>query len=122
MNDSICAVDVASALGDATRARICALLATRDLCVCELTGALHLSQATISGHLRILGSAHLVTSCQRSYWTHYALRHDLPPVLAAFVAAVIADVQRRYPADAEALATLPPDVCSSSRLRRSSRL
>ncbi|MBE3553697.1 MAG: winged helix-turn-helix transcriptional regulator [Thermicanus sp.] len=61
-------------LGDKTRLTIFALLKVRELCVCELTELLHVSQPAISQHLRKLKLAHLVREKKVGQWVHYSLR------------------------------------------------
>ncbi len=66
-------------LSDPTRLRILALLAARDeLCVCDLTQALKLSQPMISRHLAQLRAAELVRDRRDGVWIHYHLHPDLP--------------------------------------------
>jgi len=118
MTDTIDAISIARALGDTTRARIAALLERRDLCVCELTETLGQSQANISGHLKLLLSSGLVTSCRRSYWTHYALAGNLPADISHFLGAVMQQVTAEYPGDLLALERLPADVCALKQQER----
>jgi ArsR family transcriptional regulator len=73
------------ALGDETRLQILGLLRLRELCVCELTALLPVSQPAVSQHLRRLKEAGLVREQRRSYWTYYALREDLPGHVAALI-------------------------------------
>jgi ArsR family transcriptional regulator len=64
------------ALADETRLEILGLLASAgtQLCVCEIEEHVkHLSQPTISHHLRQLREAGLVTAERRATWVHYAL-------------------------------------------------
>ncbi len=48
------------ALGDATRVRILAALAVGELCVCDLSAVLDMSQSAVSHQLRLLRAAKLV--------------------------------------------------------------
>ena len=66
-------------LGDDTRARI-ALLVTREkeLCVCELTCALDVSQPKISRHLALLRSSGLLNDRRQKQWVYYSLNPQLP--------------------------------------------
>ncbi len=67
------------ALSDTTRLRILALLASEDeLCVCDLTRALGLSQPMISRHLAFLREADIVSDRRAGIWVHYRLHPDLP--------------------------------------------
>jgi ArsR family transcriptional regulator, arsenate/arsenite/antimonite-responsive transcriptional repressor len=62
------------ALADPTRVAIVNRLSGADaVCVCDLTAAFHLSQPTISHHLRILREAGLVESSRRGTWAYYRL-------------------------------------------------
>ena len=62
------------ALADPTRVAIVNRLSGADeLCVCDLTEAIDLSQPTISHHLKILREAGLVESSRRGTWAYYRL-------------------------------------------------
>jgi DNA-binding transcriptional ArsR family regulator len=74
-------------LGDDTRLTILALLRVRELCVCELTALVGLSQAAVSEHLRRLKDAGLVEDERRGTWAFYHLRADLPDYVRAALAA-----------------------------------
>lgn len=79
MPDSHNPVDIFKALADDTRTRI-ALLVTREgeLCVCELTAALDLSQPKISRHLAQLRHAGLLSDRRQGQWVYYRLNPQLP--------------------------------------------
>jgi ArsR family transcriptional regulator len=67
------------AMSDPTRLRILMLLtAEKELCVCELTHALGLSQPMISRHLANLREAMLVSDRRAGVWIHYRLNSELP--------------------------------------------
>lgn len=67
------------ALGDATRLRCTVLLqAQGELCVCELTYALHLSQPKISRHLATLKAAGVVRDRRVGVWIFYQIDPALP--------------------------------------------
>ena len=61
------------ALGDERRVRILELLGPGELCVCDLTLALGLSQPLLSFHLRTLREAGLVAARKEGRWVHYSL-------------------------------------------------
>jgi len=62
---------VFKALADETRLRIINLLRVREMCVCEITVALGLTQPTASHHLRILEGAGLVEDLRKGKWVFY---------------------------------------------------
>ena len=63
------------ALSDPSRVAIVNRLAgAEDVCVCDFTGTLGLSQPTVSHHLRVLREAGLVeVARRRGTWVHYRL-------------------------------------------------
>ena len=65
--------EVYKALGDKTRLHILALLAHGELCVCELVGVLHMSQPSVSQHLRKLKQAGLLKERKTAQWVYYSL-------------------------------------------------
>lgn len=97
-------------LGDVTRLRCLALLAQEgELCVCELTHALGLSQPMISRHLASLREAGIVSDRRAGVWIYYRLHPKLPRwargVLAETVAGIAAT--QPYHADRKALRAMP---------------
>jgi ArsR family transcriptional regulator len=72
------------ALADPARVGIVNLLSSADeVCVCELTEPLGLSQPTVSHHLRVLREAGLVTVSKRGTWSYYRLDPEALRRLAA---------------------------------------
>ena len=63
---------IIKALADKNRLRIVYLLNEKqDLCVCEITDIIGLSQPTISSHLRLLENAGLIESYKDGLWVNY---------------------------------------------------
>ncbi len=85
--------EVYRTLGDPTRLRILALLRLREACVCELVARLPISQPAVSQHLRKLRQAGFLAERRQKYWTYYAVRGDLPPLLAEIVASLPMDAE-----------------------------
>jgi SAM-dependent methyltransferase len=71
-------LDSFSALSDATRCRMLALLERHELTVSELCTVLQLPQSTVSRHLRQLSDADWVTSRRDGTSRYYALALDGP--------------------------------------------
>lgn len=70
-------------LADPARIRILSLLATAadgEICVCDLTQPLDLSQPTVSHHMKVLREAGFIESERRGKWIYHRL---LPTRLAA---------------------------------------
>ena len=66
------------ALSDETRLKILYLLGIRPLCVCEIMGALKITQTKASRHLIYLKNAGLLDSRKDDRWVLYEIRKDLP--------------------------------------------
>lgn len=63
------------ALGDPTRVKLLSLIsasADAEMCVCDLTEPVGLSQPTVSHHMKQLVEAGLVTREQRGRWAYYS--------------------------------------------------
>lgn len=65
-------------LGDKTRLRILGLLRNRELCVCDLTEVLQISQPGVSQHMRRLRQSGLVKERRGGQWTYYSLNGENP--------------------------------------------
>ena len=69
-----------AALANESRLRCILLLSAHvELCVCELTHALGLSQPHISRHLAQLREIGLVTVRREGVWVYYRIGAELPP-------------------------------------------
>ncbi len=67
------------ALANEIRLRCLVLLQTQgELCVCELTHALNLSQPMISRHLALLRDSGLVHDRRVGQWIYYQINTELP--------------------------------------------
>jgi ArsR family transcriptional regulator len=102
--------DVFSALANETRQRCLLLLLAHDeLCVCELTHALDLSQPHISRHLAMLREAGLVSDRREGQWVHYRVNPELPVWVRRILEALEGGVAGQPPFrdDAVALAAMP---------------
>lgn len=61
------------ALCDENRVRILKLLRTGEKCACVLLDDLHITQPTLSHHMKILCESGLVVGRKEGKWTHYTL-------------------------------------------------
>jgi len=98
------------ALSDPTRLRSLVLLDREgELCVCELTYALRVSQPKISRHLAYLRDAGVVADRRDGTWVHYRLRPDLPDWARAVIRAAADALAEEsvYAEDAGVLARMP---------------
>ena len=63
-------------LGDKTRLRILSLLQGREICVCDLTEVLEISQPGVSQHMRRLRQAGFVNERRGGQWIYYSLNME----------------------------------------------
>lgn len=97
-------------LADPTRLRISMLLqAQGELCVCELTHTLALSQPKISRHLGQMRESGLVQTRRAGRWMYYRLHPDLQSWMQAVLAFMLDGLagQQPYKEDAQLLAEMP---------------
>ncbi len=74
------------ALADPARVRLVNILAScGQVCVCELTEPLGLSQPTVSHHLKKLTDAGLLEREQRGRWAYFSIREEAMERLAGLV-------------------------------------
>ncbi len=64
------------ALSEETRLRILKLLENGELCVCDITDALNMTQPNISFHLGLLKEAGLIKDRKNGRWIHYSLNES----------------------------------------------
>lgn len=100
-------VQLFKSLSDETRLR-CLLLIQREgeLCVCELTGALQLSQPKISRHLARLKDDGVLQDRRQGQWVYYQLAEGLPEWARGILEAASASQPDCAHADSQRLQTL----------------
>ena len=77
-------------LADDTRTKITLLVVNEgELCVCELTAALDLSQPKISRHLALLRSSGLLMDRRQGQWVYYRLHPGLPDWVTSVLKEVV---------------------------------
>jgi DNA-binding transcriptional ArsR family regulator len=85
-------VEAAKGLAHPARLRLLGMLASGELCVCQMTSVLDLAPSTVSQHLSVLARGGLVDERKEGKLVFYRLRDDgvaaalLPPLLAALAA------------------------------------
>ena len=78
-------IRVMKALSDPTRVKILKILEKRVMCVCELQGALGISQPSVSKHLKILEEAGLADFFKDGLWVNYFLTEGRQSPYAAIM-------------------------------------
>ena len=71
-------------LADPARLRLLAMIGANDeVCVCNLTDEIGLSQSTVSHHLKVLHDAGFVSREKRGTWAYYRLVPEALSILRA---------------------------------------
>ena len=85
-------------LSDTTRLRALVLMQNHgELCVCELTHALNISQPKISRHLAHLRDANLVTDRRQGLWVYYQINPELPEWINSILKVSIDELNQSQP-------------------------
>ena len=66
-------VGLFKALADINRLMIVDMLSCGELCACKILERFHITQPTLSHHMKILCDCGLVVGRKEGKWTHYAL-------------------------------------------------
>lgn len=64
------------ALGDETRLRIFHMLSDGELCACKMLEEFHITQPTLSYHMKILCESGLVDSRRDGIWMKYTINKE----------------------------------------------
>lgn len=94
-------VEAAKGLAHPARLRLVGMLATGELCVCQMTSVLELAPSTVSQHLSVLARGGLVAERKDGKLVFYRLRDDaavaglLEPLLALLASDPAAEEDRR---------------------------
>jgi ArsR family transcriptional regulator, arsenate/arsenite/antimonite-responsive transcriptional repressor len=84
-------VAAAKGLAHPARLRLVAMLASGELCVCQLTAVLELAPSTVSQHLSVLSRGGLVAERKEGKLVFYRLRAEGPSWLAPLLAELADD-------------------------------
>lgn len=79
---------VFKAFCDENRIRILKLLRTGEKCACVLLDDLHITQPTLSHHMKILCDAGIVTGRKDGKWTHYSISGEGAELAAQYLNAL----------------------------------
>lgn len=67
------AASVCKALSDSNRIRIIEMLTQGERCACNLLEELHITQPTLSHHMKVLDDCGLVHSRKDGKWSYYSI-------------------------------------------------
>ena len=80
-SDLLKMAEIFKVLGDPNRLYILSLISHQELCVCEITSVLNISQSNASQHLARLRSVDLVKERRNAQWIYYSLNQEAFPLI-----------------------------------------
>ena len=82
---------VFKALGDETRLKIIEILSCGELCACDILESFHITQPTLSYHMKILTECKLVNSRKEGSWIRYSNNKELISAIKMFWEVITTD-------------------------------
>jgi ArsR family transcriptional regulator len=77
------------ALSDETRLRIVSMLSNEKLCACKILEAFHITQPTLSYHMKMLVDTGLVTAIKEGSWMKYSINKKIKEELLLFLSQLL---------------------------------
>ena len=82
-------VGLFKALSDTHRLMIVDMLSCGELCACKILERFHITQPTLSHHMKILCDCGLVSGRREGKWTYYSLNSETVQNFKAFLAEIM---------------------------------
>ncbi len=82
------------ALGDETRVKILDMLSCGELCACNILEEFHITQPTLSYHMKILSESGLIKSRKDGIWMKYSINKDSLDLLTDFFEKISNNIQK----------------------------
>lgn len=76
------------ALSDETRLKIIDMLSCGELCACDILKCFHITQPTLSYHMKILSECGIVNADRQGAWMHYTLNPEAVKRIADYWARI----------------------------------
>ena len=76
------------ALADDTRVQVIQMLTVEQQCACQIIERFHISQPTLSHHMRILTESGLVTMEKKGKWVHYGINVAMFDQIKTFLSTI----------------------------------
>lgn len=84
-------VGLFKALADTNRLMIVDMLSCGELCACKILEKLHITQPTLSHHMKILCGCDLVKGRKEGKWMHYSLNSEKVQEFKDFLSSITTD-------------------------------
>lgn len=80
------------ALSDETRVKILEMISDEELCACKILEEFHITQPTLSYHMKILCDSGLVNGRRDGIWTKYSIDKDNLECLQNFIKSIAKNI------------------------------
>jgi ArsR family transcriptional regulator len=77
------------ALSDETRLKIVSMLSDGELCACKILEAFHITQPTLSYHMKMLVDIELVNAVKDGSWVIYSINEESKEELLIFLSLLL---------------------------------
>jgi ArsR family transcriptional regulator len=77
------------ALSDETRLKILSMLKDGELCACKILEAFHITQPTLSYHMKMLVDIELVSAVKYGSWVIYSINEESKKELIKFLSLLL---------------------------------
>ena len=77
------------ALGDKNRLFMFRMISEEEVCACKILEQMHISQPTLSRHMKILVDSGLVKARKDAQWMRYSLNEDAVRELESFLKSML---------------------------------
>jgi|SRR5690554_1146829 len=84
-------VPAIKALSDETRLKIIDLLSCDQMCACDILELVHISQSTLSYHMKILTECGLINGEKDGSWMRYSINKEKADFLLSFLNKLVED-------------------------------
>ena len=78
-------------LADETRLKIVDMLSCGELCACDILKSFHITQPTLSYHMKILTECGIVNADRRGAWMYYTLNGETVKRITAYWSQITSD-------------------------------
>lgn len=82
---------ICRAFGDENRVKIVELLTGGELCACQILEQFHITQPTLSHHMKTLADCQLINIRKDGRWMHYSLNCQTLSAYREFIGGLVCD-------------------------------
>ncbi len=87
--DILLVAKICKALGDGNRLQIVQMLTNGELCACRILEQFHITQPTLSHHMKILYDCYLIHTRREGKWSYYSLNCETLSAYRTFIGSLI---------------------------------